>query len=230
MSEVDRQREALLARYQLWRSWRPDPSALDAAARSAQAHGLRRWVGFTTPPLQLILPPPDWWPAILAAYDDVDQLNPVHFNDLCPPVRIELNPRLRTTAGRIRTDHRILELNAYRLQELPETRTETVFHELIHLWLYARGLPAGHNPLFRAKMAERGHATFRYGVEGDPKGQRHSYPGSDRWVVYRCPNCDQRYRRRRRFRRPMLCGPCLERGGGRHRLIYDGIISDQDEA
>jgi predicted SprT family Zn-dependent metalloprotease len=117
----------------------------------------------------------------------------------------------------------LIELNAWRLAQVPESRVETVFHEMIHLWLYTHGLPMGHGPEFRAKMAERGHQHTRFGVEGDVSPERHLYPGHDRRVVYGCPHCGQEILRRRRYSRPMLCGSCYHGGRGQHVVVELGV-------
>lgn len=209
---------AVVAAWRAALAWQPDPTLVEAIRRRNP-----RWAGYVAQPFALQPPPePDEAVWLRAAYDDFASLNTAHFDGLCPPVKMVINPRLRSTGGQIHTTRRVLELNGYRLRELPETRTETVFHELIHLWLHAQGLPSGHTALFKSKMAERGHTSIHYGVAGDPKGMRHAYPGSDRRVVYGCPHCGQRYERRVRYRRAMLCGRCLREGRGNHRIEVIG--------
>jgi len=215
--------EAVVAAWREALVWRPDPARY-LAIRTRHP----RWPGYVEHPFELTPPPAAAEAAyLLAAYDDFAALNDLHFDRLCPPVKMVINSRLRSTGGRIHTTRRILELNGFRLDELPETRTETVFHELIHLWLHAQGLPSGHTALFKQKMAERGHTSIHYGVAGDPKGMRHAYPGSDRRIVYRCPACEQRYERRVRYRRAMLCGRCLREGRGKQRIEIVGEVGDR---
>lgn len=212
-------REAVLRRWREWRAW--TPPAPPPRARPG-------WPGFRPAPMDLVPPPTEWLADILGAYAEYDLLNATHFGGTCPPVKITVNPRLRATAGLVLTDQRIIELNGHRLRELPAVRIETVFHEMIHLWLYCQGLPAGHTEAFRAKMRERGHRSVRYGVEGDPKGPRHAYPGSDRRVLYRCPECGLEWERRRRYGRPAYCRVCYEAGRGRHRVALVAVISGRD--
>ncbi|MBI2299518.1 MAG: SprT-like domain-containing protein [Armatimonadetes bacterium] len=208
----------MLERWRAWRAWTP-PDELVAGARRNH----RAWPGFPPAPLDLSLPPANWAAVLAGAYEEFDQLDREHFGGVCPPTRIDINPYLRQSAGLIHLATRRLDLNAWRLAQLPETRIETLFHEMIHLWLYTQGFACGHTPRFKQKMAERGHLSVRYGVEGDPKGPLHDYPGSDRRVVYRCPGCQTLYPRRRRYSRPMLCGKCLAEGAGRHRLECLGV-------
>ena len=205
-------------------AWQPDPAQVQTVRQRQNT-----WPGYLEQPFK-VAPPPSIDDAghLLAAYADFGQLNADHFNGLCPPVKMVINPRLRSTGGRVHCSRRVLELNGFRLQELPETRAETVFHELIHLWLYAQGLPSGHTALFKQKMAERGHTSIHYGVPGDPKGMRHAYPGSDRRVIYRCPACDQRYERRLKYRKAMLCGRCLREGRGKQRILIEGEIAGRE--
>ncbi len=219
----------LQQRWRAARDWQPDPELVARAARTYPSWAGRPWPGFAPDPFRLA-PLPDFAQIgyLLQAYEDFDALNRDHFESRCPLVKMVINPRLRSTGGRIDTRLRVLELNFYRLLDVPESRTEVVFHELIHLWLYAHGLPAGHSAHFKAKMAERGHTSIHFGVPDDPKGQRHAYPGSDRRVIYRCTHCHQEYVRRRAYARPMLCGHCLHGGQGRHRIELVGRVDGAD--
>jgi predicted SprT family Zn-dependent metalloprotease len=214
---------AVLARWRAALAWQPSEALLAAARGHGRRHYRRGWPGFPPTPFSLDPPPPVPWAAtLLAAYDEAARFNREHFDSLCPPLKITVNPRLRSVAARIYPARRVLELNPHRLAQLPETRTETVFHEMIHLWLYVQGLGAGHSALFRGKMAERGHAHTRYGRADDVQGPRHEYPGSDRRVVYRCPCCEVEFAVRKRYGRAMLCRACLEAGRGAHRIIEIG--------
>ncbi|MCC7492239.1 MAG: SprT-like domain-containing protein [Fimbriimonadaceae bacterium] len=220
----------VLQRWAAARGWQPPPALEQAARRNARPPAYPRgWPGFLVPPFELLPAPREVdLSHLVAAYDDYDQLNEAHFAGVLPPLRIRINPRLRSLGGRIDPRRRDLELNYFRLEELPATRVEVVFHELIHLWLYTRGLPAGHTAEFRRKMLERGHCSIRYGVPGDPKGPRHAYPGSDRRVVYHCPHCERQYTRRAAYRQPMLCGSCLREGRGHHRIVLVARLEGQD--
>ncbi len=220
MTELD----AIVARWRAALDWRPGSRFDDAAAV-----GLRYypggWPGFPQLPFALKpLPAAFDLPHLSAGYREYDELNAAHFGDLCPPVKLVINQRLRTTAGRIDTARRVLELNGLRLAQLPETRIETIYHEMVHLWLYAQGLPCGHTAAFRAKMTERGHVSIGYGRDDDPKGPHHRFRGSERRVVYRCPGCGQEFVRRRRFGRAMACRACYDAGRGRRRLVEQGVI------
>lgn len=220
------EREQLAARWRAAFEWNLDPARAELARATGRRHYRGGWPGFPELPFALAPAPSDAEVVLLlGGYAEFDQLNLRHFNDLCPPVKLVCNARLRSTAARIDTLRRVLELNPGRLTALPETRVETIFHEMIHLWLYAQGWPSGHTPRFRAKMAERGHVSFGYGRDGDPKGPLHAYAGSEPRVVYRCPKCGQQFPRRRRYAQPMACGGCFRAGRGRHRLVEMGVAS-----
>ncbi|MBI5833607.1 MAG: SprT-like domain-containing protein [Armatimonadetes bacterium] len=212
----------LLARWREAEAWVPPPELLTDAGRAARRAGGRKWAGFAPLPT---CPPPraEWAPLLLAAYADYDQLNALHFDGLCPPVRLTINPRLRSAAGRIFPSRRLIELNFHRLTQVPDSRAETVFHEMIHLWLHTRGLPSGHTTEFVAKMAERGHEAVRFGRGPGVNGQRHDYPGSSRRVAYRCPGCDLEFEVRRRYGRPMACARCLRDDRGTQILVEVGV-------
>jgi len=212
----------LLRRWQEAEAWTPPPKLLYDAGRAAKRAGHRAWPGFG--PLPPSAPPrPEWVPALLGAYAHFDQFNTTHFDGICPPVRLTINPRLRSAAGRIFPSRRLIELNLHRLEQVPDSLAETVFHEMIHLWLHVRGLPSGHTPEFVAKMAERGHNAVRFGRGPGANGQRHDYPGSSRRVVYRCPGCGLEFEVRRRYGRPMACARCLRDNKGTQILVEAGV-------
>jgi len=215
----------------LWQAahdWVPHPALVARAREVGRTHYRGGWPGFAPEGFRLRpAPSPADAVVLLSAYRDWAQLNVQHFGAEVPPAKIVLNARLLSTGGRIDTRLRVLELNPWRLRELPETGIETIFHEMIHLWLYAQGLPSGHTAAFKVKMTERGHHSIRYGVPGDPKGPRHAYPGSDRRVVYRCVTCGHEYRRRQQFRQTMLCGVCLRERGERCRLELVAVLRGQ---
>jgi predicted SprT family Zn-dependent metalloprotease len=218
--ELDPVRQ-VLARWREAQRWRPSPELLRTAqAASVTQYHRGCWPAWPARCFTLAPEPdPGHCDHLLGAYAEFDYLNGHHFGGICPPVKIAINTRLRSTGGNIDTRLRVMELNWLRLTEHPESRVETVFHEMIHLWLYARGMDPGHTPAFKQKMVERGHLSIHYGVAGDPKGPRHAYPGSERNVVYHCPKCRHEYRRRRRFSQPMICGECHQAGRGRHRIV-----------
>lgn len=219
------EREQLAARWRAALDWTCDPDLAARANAYGRQHYPSGWPGFPELPFALSPPPAEAdVPVLLGGYAEYDALNAQHFGNLCPPVKLVMNARLRSTAARIDTMRRVLELNPGRLAAYPETRLETIFHEMIHLWLYAQGLPSGHTARFRAKMRERGHISIGYGRAGDPKGPRHAYAGSERRVVYRCPKCGHEVRRQRRFAEPMACGRCYRAGAGRQRLEEIGVI------
>ena len=220
--------EQVLRQWQAAREWQPPAELVALAQLTGRGHYRRGWPGFPPTPFALTPPPAaDEADMLLSAYADYATLNTQHFDGSCPPVKIQLNQRLLSTGGRIDARLRVMELNTWRLRELPETAVETVFHEMIHLWLYAQGQLSGHTPQFKQKMAERGHTSIRYGIAGDPKGPRHAYPGSDRRVLYRCLHCGEEYLRRQQFRQAMLCGVCW-RKGERHRLQLVAVMRGQE--
>ena len=102
--------ERLLARWREADDWQPAPALLDDARRAARRAGYRRWPGFVAP-LPAKPPRAEWAPLLLAAYDDFDRLNREHFDGLCPPVRLTINPRLRSAAGRIVPARRTVRLH-----------------------------------------------------------------------------------------------------------------------
>lgn len=114
---------------------------------------------------------------------------------------LQYNSRLRSSAGRFsgsrRTGARI-EIASY-LLELPEAHhwvRDTLGHEMIHYWLWARRRPYGHTAEFYAKMNEMGVSRYN----SVPKRSPAKY-------IYRCPGCRTEFKAWRRLR-PSACLMC----------------------
>ena len=76
---------------------------------------------------------------------------------------------------------------------------DTMAHEMVHLWLWARRRPYGHTPEFMQKLKEMGASRFN----PVPQTLPHKH-------VYECPGCQQRVLTRRRLRRGVACRRCCE--------------------
>src|SRR4051794_22433581 len=79
-----------------------------------------------------------------------NSLNRQHFGGSLPGCRIEISARLTRTAGKIWPRTRLIRLSrSYHELYGPAELSNTILHEMIHLWLYEQSLPSGHTPLFR---------------------------------------------------------------------------------
>src|SRR5271154_5595921 len=84
------------------------------------------------------------------------ELNNHHFNGEIPAHRIAYNARFGNLAGRITYKPPLIELSPKHFERHPEALRETLLHEMIHAWLFARGADPGHGAAFKRKMRELG--------------------------------------------------------------------------
>jgi predicted SprT family Zn-dependent metalloprotease len=125
-------------------------------------------------------------------------LNQHHFRGSLPACRIELSARLTRTAGKIWPRTRLIRLSRsyhelYGATEL----SNTILHEMIHLWLHEQNLPSGHTPLFRQKLKEVGLDNRLKALPVPPRPYRY---------LYRCPTCRYEIQTRRKIN--SSCGQC----------------------
>ncbi|MGH7981764.1 MAG: SprT-like domain-containing protein [Candidatus Udaeobacter sp.] len=127
-------------------------------------------------------------------------------------LRVEWNPRLKTSAGRADYRQKLISLNP-RLLEHPPEIDRTLRHELAHLLAQFRAgrrriLPHGE---------EWQQACRDLGIKGEKRCHSLPFPAR-RYVarfIYRCPNCRQEFPRVRRVRRAVACLACCRaRNGG----------------
>ena len=127
-----------------------------------------------------------------------DSLNWQHFGGALPACRLELSRRLVRTAGKVWPRLRLIRLSLpyherYGLEEL----SNTLLHEMIHLWLHEQGLPSGHTDRFRQKLREVGLPDRLRALPVPPRPYRY---------LYHCPNCRQELKTRRKIN--SSCGLC----------------------
>lgn len=144
------------------------------------------------------------------------RLNARHFDSSLPPCRIEWSRRLTRAAGNIDVRKRLVKLSipllieafadgrhhtvvGVRCESAAQAVEEILKHEMIHLWLFERGLPCGHTPEFRRKAREIGQPRTRHDIA-------RPLPRSG-WI-YSCPKCSAQIVRRKRFGRARACAAC----------------------
>lgn len=146
-------------------------------------------------------------------------LNQVYFQGEIPPLPIVWNQRLRSTAGRFCAPPPVIQVGVRYHQRHPAELEDTLKHEMVHAWLFARRRPFGHTSEFRAKLAEIGGSRYaRY----DPMLVRRR---SRQRFLYQCPACRTLYVYLRRIRNHS-CGRCARSYDPRYRLESVGILAD----
>ena len=131
------------------------------------------------------------------------KLNNEHFSGEIPAHRIAYNARFSNLAGRITYKPPLIELSPKHFERNPEALEETLLHEMIHAWLYARGERPGHTARFRKKMAEIGLTSIYHDL-GTAAPRRES----TRRFILRCDRCRLELLRRRHPGGNISCGRC----------------------
>ncbi len=135
------------------------------------------------------------------------EMNYRYFGGTVPAYAISYNGRFSSVAGRITYRPPKIELSRPHLQRNPEALRETLLHEMLHAWCYARAGETGHGPLFKRKMRELGlrsiYHTLGVARDFDPNAKRY---------ILRCDHCASETLRKRK---PSEAVSCLRCGRGR---------------
>lgn len=127
-------------------------------------------------------------------------------------VFVEFTTRMKHVLGQANLFENRVRLNERYFAREPALLPYTLFHELIHLWLYNCFLDPGHTERFYRKMD-----TFRAtGLPMDHGVYIHQRPHPDGKYVSLCPNCNNRWHAQRPQKRVMFCGYCFDREGVRY--------------
>ena len=128
------------------------------------------------------------------------QYNFVHFDGEIPSFKIAYNARFSNVAGRITYKPPLIELSPKHLRGKEEELRQTLLHEMIHAWLYARGENPGHTPAFKRKMRELGLPSIYHDL-----GTAAPLNPSVKRYVLRCEKCGMELLRRRKPPANLLC-------------------------
>lgn len=133
------------------------------------------------------------------------RLNNLHFNGEVPDCRIAYNERFSNSAGRISYMERpfLIELSPKHFRKYPQALEETLVHEMIHAWCYARHRDAGHGTYFRKKMRDLGITSIYH----DLGSVRPLDEASKRYIL-RCEHCALECLRKRKPGKPASCPRC----------------------
>jgi len=133
------------------------------------------------------------------------QLNYTYFNGEIPAHRIAYNSRFANLAGRITYKPPSIELSPKHLKDKPDALRETLLHEMIHAWLYARGENPGHTAKFKQKMRELGLSSIYH----DMGTATALNPSAKRYIV-RCDKCGMELLRKRKPPASAVCARCIK--------------------
>jgi predicted SprT family Zn-dependent metalloprotease len=131
------------------------------------------------------------------------ELNNLHFNGEIPAHRIAYNARFGNLAGRITYKPPLIELSPKHFKDNPAALRETLLHEMIHAWLYARGENPGHTPAFKRKMKELGLSSIYHDLGTAPP-----LNGSEKRYIVRCEKCRLEVLRKRKPPVHARCARC----------------------
>ncbi len=133
-------------------------------------------------------------------------LNNEHFGGEIPAHRIAYNGRFSNLAGRITYKPPLIELSPKHFEAHPEALRDTLLHEMIHAWLFARGENPGHTAGFKKKMREVGLRSIYHDLgSAAPKRE------STRRFILRCERCTMELLRKKRPPALVSCGRCSRR-------------------
>lgn len=157
-------------------------------------------------------PPPRQESAILLSQAELQlafaRLNYRHFNGEVPDCRIVYNERFSNSAGRIDYGARpvAIELSPKHFRKYPDALEETLLHEMIHAWCYARFGETGHGARFKKKLRECGLRSIYHDL-----GSVRPLRESNKRFVLRCEHCAFEVLRKRRPGKPASCPRCNKR-------------------
>jgi predicted SprT family Zn-dependent metalloprotease len=128
------------------------------------------------------------------------QYNFVYFDGEIPSFKIAYNARFSNVAGRITYKPPLIELSPKHLRGKPDELRDTLLHEMIHGWLYARGENPGHTAAFKRKMKELGLSSIYHDL-----GTAAPLNPSVKRYVLRCEKCGMELLRRRKPPANLMC-------------------------
>jgi len=131
------------------------------------------------------------------------QFNYTYFDGEIPTHEISYNNRFSNVAGRITYKPPKIELSPKHLRGKPDQLRETLLHEMIHAWLFARKQNPGHTPTFKKKMRELGLKSIYHDL-----GTAAPLNESPKRYILRCERCRREMLRKRRPPPGARCAHC----------------------
>ena len=133
-------------------------------------------------------------------------LNNEFFGGEIPAHKIAYNGRFSNLAGRITYKPPLIELSPKHFERDAAGLRDTLLHEMIHAWLFARGENPGHTARFKKKMRELGLRSIYHDL-GSAQPRRES---AKRFIL-RCDACTMELLRKKRPPAHVSCGKCSRR-------------------
>jgi len=136
------------------------------------------------------------------------RLNYEFFNGDVPNCSIRYNERFSNCAGRTTYGRNpmSIELSAKHFRQHPEALDDTLLHEMIHAWCYAKFRDTGHGARFKRKLRECGLSSIYHDL-----GNVAPLRESQKRFILRCERCTFEVLRRGRPRKPSSCPRCNKR-------------------
>ena len=136
------------------------------------------------------------------------RLNYRYFNGEVPDCRIAYNARFSNSAGRITygSHPMAIELSPKHFEKYPQALEETLLHEMIHAWCFARFRDTGHGARFKKKLRECGLRSIYHDL-----GSVRPLNESSKRYILRCEHCSFEVLRRKRPGKPVSCARCNKR-------------------
>jgi predicted SprT family Zn-dependent metalloprotease len=136
------------------------------------------------------------------------RLNYEFFNGEVPGCKVRYNARFSNCAGRTTygRESMQIELSPKHFRRYPEALTETLLHEMIHVWCYAKFRETGHGVRFKRKLRECGLTSIYHDL-GNVSPSRES---TKRFIL-RCERCTFEALRRSLPRTAASCPRCNKR-------------------
>ena len=125
---------------------------------------------------------------------------------------IELTRRMKQKLGLAFLFEHKIRLNEVYFARDPALLPYTLFHEMIHLWLYDCFTDPGHTKRFYLKMEE----FTATGLPIDNTVHIHSRLVAESKYIYQCPNCTNRWYLREQLSPRTYCGHCFDKLGAEH--------------
>lgn len=158
-----------------------------------------------------------------------EKFNQEHFSGALALPVLRWNKRLRSSAGRfvpgsyrfLTTIHPVIEIASYLKTEerARELIADTLGHEMIHYWLWARRKPYGHTPEFWKKMQEMGVSRYN----SVPRSRPYKY-------VYACPGCEKEFKTRKRLGRLACASCCNQHNRGKFDFRFKLVLKKELES
>ncbi len=127
-------------------------------------------------------------------------------------VVVEFTRKMRQRLGMAILGSGIIRLNQDYFSTKPHGLPYTLFHEMVHMWLYDCDFDPGHTKRFYNKML----AFLETGLPVDPDVHVHRRLVPEAKYVYRCSGCQQRWYTRDRSVERLYCGYCFEKTAVKH--------------